>query len=162
MEQLIIFAIIAIVSALFNKSQKKEEPKQMPPFNKDAKIQPPVELKVEERKTQRPPLTTQSFEDFAQKFLGNNQEEKALDDIDNQHVKPVLGRMVEQTPSYLAPPLIPTEASIERRIMPDVARKKEVQETSTNSTFKLPTSNQALMQAVIMAEVLGPPKAKRK
>lgn len=152
MEQLILIAIIAIVSSLFGKSKNKEQ-QQMPPFDKNAKPQPPLFTNTEEQKTQRPTMKTQSFEDFAREILGGMQDEQPQKDI-----RPVEQDVEKQTPSYVAPPL-KTERQSYGRL---VAEKKDVQVTSINKTFELPTSKQALMQAVVMAEVLGPPKAKRK
>ncbi|MFJ7735338.1 hypothetical protein ACIQ2D_03250 [Lysinibacillus sp. NPDC097287] len=165
MEQLIIFIIIAIVSSLFGKSKNKEQ-KQMPSFDKDAKQQPPVVTNTEERKPQRPTINTQSFEDFARGFLGDIQEKQPGKHIREERMQPVEIEVAEQTPSYVAPPLIPTDSHNRKTDRPSFGRmasgKKEVNVTSTNQTFELPTSKQALMQAVVMAEVLGPPKAKRK
>ncbi|KOS67990.1 hypothetical protein AEA09_05075 [Lysinibacillus contaminans] len=162
MEQLILFAIIAIVTSLFGKAKNKDQ-KQMPSFDKDAKQQPPVVMNAEEPKTNRPTMKTQSFEDFARTFLGDVQDET---DVRKKRVKPIPVEVVEQTPSYVAPPLIPTEVPGRKMQRSSIGRmaagKKEVRVTSTNKTFKLPTSKQSLMQAIVMAEVLGPPKAKRK
>lgn len=165
MEQLILFAIIAIVTSLFGKSKNKEQ-KQMPTFDKDAKPQPPVFTNTEEQKHQRPTINTQSFEDFARKFLGDIQDEQPQKDIPKKYVQPVEIEVAEQTPSYVAPPFKPTDTHQRKIERPSIGRmatgKKEVQETSAHQTFALPTSKKALMQAVVMAEVLGPPKAKRK
>lgn len=49
MEQLILFAIIAIVSSIFGKSKNKKPQKQMPPFNKDTVAEPPVMEKAPHR-----------------------------------------------------------------------------------------------------------------
>lgn len=165
MEQLIIFVIIAIVSSLFGKSKNKEQ-QQMPSFDKDAKRQSPVVTKTEERKPQRPRVNTQSFEDFARGFLGDIQEKQPGKNIHEERVQPVEIEVVEQMPSYVAPPHIPTDSHNRKTDRPSLGRmatgKKEGHVASTNQTFELPTSKQALMQAVVMAEVLGPPKAKRK
>ncbi|MFJ7949956.1 hypothetical protein ACIQZG_00340 [Lysinibacillus sp. NPDC096418] len=165
MEQLIIFVIIAIVSSLFGKSKNKEQ-QQMPSFDKDAKQQPPTVTNTEERKPQRPMMNTQSFEDFARKFLGDTQDEQPQKHVREKRMQPVEIEEVEQMPSYVAPPLVPTDGQSKRSDRSNLGRmtagKKDVRVASTNQTFELPTSKQALMQAVIMAEVLGPPKAKRK
>ncbi|WP_242064711.1 hypothetical protein [Lysinibacillus sphaericus] len=42
------------------------------------------------------------------------------------------------------------------------AGKKVAEVTESQSAFQLPKSKKSFMQAVVMAEVLGPPKAKRK
>lgn len=162
MEQLIIFVIIAIVSSLFGKSKNKEQ-QQMPSFGKDDKPQPPVVMHTEESKPTRPTVNTQSFEDFARGFLGDMQGKA---DIREERVKPKTVEVVEQAPSYVAPPLIPTEAPSRATGRPSMGRmtasKKEARVMSANKAFELPTSKQALVQAVVMAEILGPPKAKRK
>lgn len=165
MEQLIMVVIIAIVSSLFGKLKNKEQ-QQMPSFDKDAKQQPPVVTNTEERKPQRPTMNTQSFEDFARGFLGDMQEKQPGKQIHKERMQPVEIEIVEQTPSYVAPPLIPSDSHNRKTDRPSLGRmasgKKEVHVASTNQTFELPTSKQALMQAFVMAEVLGPPKAKRK
>ncbi|QDP99342.1 hypothetical protein FOH38_01545 [Lysinibacillus fusiformis] len=170
MEQLIIFAIIAIVSSLFGKSKNnKQQQKQMPPFNKDEQPQSPVIMETEEVKPQRPTrptIKTQSFEDFAREFLGDRKAEKPKVEARESRVKPVEEKVTEQMPSYMAPPLIPTEPSSRSTNRPSIGRlasgKKEVNVATTNKGFQLPNSKKAFMQAVVMAEVLGPPKAKRK
>ena len=166
MEQLIIFAIIAIVSSLFRKSKNNKEQKQMPPFNKDEQPQPPVIMKSEETKPQRPTMKRQSFEDFAREFLGNTEAERPKVEAREVHVKPAEEKVREQMPSYVAPPLIPTEPSSRTSNRSSIGRlaagKKEVHVAGTEKNFQLPTSKKAFMQAVVMAEVLGPPKAKRK
>ena len=165
MEQLILFAIIAIVTSLFGKAKNKDQ-QQMPTFDKDAKQQPPVATRTEEQKPQRPTMNTQSFEDFARKFLGDTQDERSGKHIHEERVQPVDIEVVEQTRSYVAPPLTPIDAHNLKTDRPSFGRmatgKKEVHVASANQTFELPTSKQSLMQAVVMAEVLGPPKAKRK
>lgn len=165
MEQLIIFAIIAIVSSLFSKSKNKDR-QQMPPFNKDAKPQSPVLMDTEEQKTERPAMNTHSFEDFARKFLGDVQDEQPEKNLSKEYMQPAEIEVVEQTSSDVAPPPIRTDVPHRNKERQSYGRigagKKEVRVTSSNQTFALPTSNRALMQAVVMAEVLGPPKAKRK
>ncbi len=163
MEQLIILAIIAIVSSIFGKSKNKKEHKQMPPFNKDSQVEPTVIEKAEKALQQSRTAKPQSFEDFAREFLGEwkNEQPKV-----EQPKKIVEEKVNDEVPSYVAPPLIPSETvsrtsnreSIDRL----AAVKKEGDEAKSHSAFQLPRSKKSLMQAVVMAEVLGPPKAKRK
>lgn len=138
----------------------------MPPFNKDAKPQEPVLTNTEEQKAERPTMPTQSFEDFARKILGDLQGEQPEKNVRKEAVQPAEIEGSEPTPKYVSPPLIPADVPLrttERQSYGRLrAEKKEVPVTSSNQTFALPTSKQALMQAVVMAEVLGPPKAKRK
>lgn len=163
MEQLIFFIIIAIVGSLFNKSKNKEQ-KQMPSFDKEARPQSPVFTNTEEQRPQRPTMNTQTFEDFARKYY--SQDEQPEKYIRKERVQPVKMEVVEQTPSHIAQPLIPNDSDNRKTERLSLGRmtagQKEVHVASANQTFELPTSKQALMQAVVMAEVLGPPKAKRK
>ncbi len=159
MEQLIIFVIIAIVSSIFGKSKKKEQ-KPMPPFNKDSHVEPP---KAERTPEQRPASKPQSFEDFAREFLGEWKNEQPKVEEPNKNVEETVNKEV---PSYAAPPLIPTEKVSRTTNRESIGRlatgKKVVGVAKSQSAFQLPKSKKSFMQAVVMAEVLGPPKAKRK
>ncbi|MGE7111998.1 hypothetical protein [Lysinibacillus sp. NPDC047702] len=163
MEQLIIFAIIAIVSSIFGKSKTKKEHKQMPPFNKGSHAEPTTLTNAEEAPSQRPVVKSQSFEDFAREFLGEwkNNEPKV-----EQTKKIVEEKGSEEVPSYVAPPIVPIEsvsrASNRQSIGRLVNGKNNEAGTQSHSAFQLPNSKKSLMQAIVMAEILGPPKAKRK
>ncbi|MGE7675882.1 hypothetical protein ACQKMV_20285 [Lysinibacillus sp. NPDC094403] len=163
MEQLIILAIIAIVSSIFGKSKNKKEQKPMPPFNKDSHVEPPVIEKEEMTPKQRPTSKPQSFEDFAREFLGEWKNEQPKVEEPKKIVEETIN---EKAPSYVAPPLIPTEkvsrTSNRGSIGRLAAEKKNVVGAESQSAFQLPKSKKSLMQAIVMAEVLGPPKAKRK
>jgi len=158
MEQLIIFAIIAIVSSIFGKSKNKKPQKQMPPFNKDTVVEPPVTEKAPHRTGK-----AQSFEDFAREFIGDwiPEDEKV-----EEPKKFVEEQVKREIPSYVAPAVIPADIpsrSSNREGRGRLAAgKKEVQSVGTNSTLQLPQSKNDLMQAIVMAEILGPPKSKRK
>ncbi|MBG9477460.1 hypothetical protein [Lysinibacillus sphaericus] len=160
MEQLIIFVIIAIVSSIFGKSKKKEQ-KPMPPFNKDSQVEPPVIKRAEV--TQQQQSKPQSFEDFARGFLGEWENEQPPFEEPKKNVEKTV---IEKTPSYVAPSLVPTEkvgrTSNRESIGRLAAGKKVAEVTESQSAFQLPKSKKSFMQAVVMAEVLGPPKAKRK
>ncbi|MEK5332201.1 hypothetical protein [Lysinibacillus sp. FSL W8-0992] len=166
MEQLIIIAIIAIVSSLFGKSKNKKEQKPMPPFNKTAPSQPSTQMEVDEPKHRRPTAKKQSFEDFARGFIGELKAEFTTEDDTVKRLEPVREKVKEHVPSYVAPPLIPTEQSSRKTDRPSLGRmaagKKDISVATTNNGFQLPNSQKALVQAVVMAEILGPPKAKRK
>ncbi|UPW81996.1 hypothetical protein [Lysinibacillus sp. Ag94] len=160
MEQLIIFVIIAIVSSIFGKAKKKEQTTPMPPFNKDSHVEPPVKT---EMTSDRPASKPQSFEDFAREFLGERKNEQPKVEEPKKIVEETGNKDI---PSYAAPPLIPTDkvsrTSNRESIGRLAAGKKAAGVAESQSAFQLPTSKKSLMQAVVMAEVLGPPKAKRK
>jgi len=162
MEQLIIVVIIAIVSSIFGKSKNKKEQKPMPTFNnKDSHVEPPVIKKAEVNPQQR--SKPQSFEDFARGFLGEWENEQPKFEEPKKIVEETVN---EKVPSYVAPSLIPTEKvsrPTNRESRGRLAAGKKVERVAeSQSAFQLPTSKKSLMQAVVMAEVLGPPKAKRK
>lgn len=163
MEQLIIFAIIAIVSSIFGKSKTKKEHKQMPPFNKDSHVDPTTLEEAEAFPSQRPVVKPQNFEDFAREFLG---EWKNNGSKVEQMKNVVEEKGNEEVPSYVAPPIAPTETvsrSSNRQSHGRLEAGKNYKAgTRSHSAFQLPNSKKSLMQAVVMAEVLGPPKAKRK
>lgn len=60
MEQLIIFAIIAIVSSIFGKAKSKKPEKEATP-KQNTYVEPPASEELSRRAEK-----TQSFEDFAQ------------------------------------------------------------------------------------------------
>ena len=159
MEQLILFAIIAIVTSLFGKLKNKNEQKPMPPFNKSA--QSSSHMEVDEPTHQRRTAKRQSFEDFAREFLGDMTSE-----VQEKRVEPVQPKAQEPNPSYVAPPLIQTEPSSRKTDRPSLGRlaagKNDRPVAVSSNGFQAPNSQKALMQAVVMAEILGPPKAKRK
>lgn len=161
MEQLIIFVIIAIVSSIFGKAKKKEQT-PMPPFNKDSHVDPPV-IKKAEMTSEQPASKSQSFEDFAREFLSEWKNEQPKVEEPKKIVEETGNKDI---PSYAAPPLIPTDkvsrTSNRESIGRLAAGKKAAGVAESQSAFQLPTSKKSLMQAVVMAEVLGPPKAKRK
>jgi len=162
MEQLIIFALIAIASSLFGKSKTKKEHKQMPPFNKGSHVEPTTLTKAEEAPSQRPVVKSHSFEDFAREFLGEwkNNEPKV------EQTKKIVEEKSEEVPSYVAPPIVPIESVSRASNRQSVGRleagKNNKEAAQSHSAFQLPNSKKSLMQAIVMAEVLGPPKAKRK
>ncbi|MGG1215037.1 hypothetical protein ABHM93_01335 [Micromonospora provocatoris] len=166
MEQLIIIAIIAIVSSLFGKSKNKKEQKPMPPFNKTAPSQPSAQMEVDEPTHRRPTTKRQSFEDFAREFVGELKTEFATENATEKRLEPVREKVKEHIPSYVAPPLIPTEQLSRKTERPSIGRlaaeKKDISVATSNNGFQIPNSQKALVQAVVMAEILGPPKAKRK
>ncbi|GLC88570.1 hypothetical protein [Lysinibacillus piscis] len=132
MEQLIIFIIIAIASSIFGKVKQKSPQKAMPPFKMDAQVE------VSDT-TDKKIDSQRGFKEFAQTYL----QEKSQGTIETANVQSV----VETAP----------KPSRQR-----VIQQSEVTNTKDQATFAMPNSKKSLMQAVVMAEILGPPKAKRR
>ena len=156
MSGLIFPLIILAISAIINNASKnkKQNDKQMPPFNSKS-VQKPVHTPAQS--TERQPART--LEDFANEIFGQL----------NEKVKPA-PPVVEQP--LQAPPAVHAQVQ-ERVVPPSVARPKMRTEMSErplvtklkeqNDSFTVvPKNKKALMQAVVMAEILGPPKAKQR
>ena len=158
MEQLIIFVIIAIVSAVFNKGKKKTEPnkptKQMPSFGQQTV--PEKSKPVPEK--QKP--AARSLEDFANEIFGqlNQKEEQQQEPVPMNSVPDVNQVPEEVTNSR------PTFAgqNIRRSERPPLGERPLTQKLKQQEVKFVPTTKQQLIQGIVLAEVLGPPKAKRK
>lgn len=136
MEALIMMIILGLISSFFNKKEapKKKRP-AMPPFNN-----PPAAPSAEQ--TNRP----KSLEDFANEIFGQlNDKTKAA---------PPVQAPVEVVPA--APPVVQ-----ERTSRPPLEERPLVKKLKQESIQVVPKNQQQVMQAVVMAEVLGKPKAKR-
>ena len=166
MESIIIFAIIAIISALFNKDKKQPEKQkpskqQMPSFGQQTVPEKsrPVPGK------QRPAV--KSLEDFANEIFGQLNEK-----VEQQ--KPTQPRQ-SQTIPVVPTPTIETARQVaigqakaeerrsERRSeRPPLGERPLTKKLSQQSISYAPKSRMDLVQGLVMAEILGPPKAKRK
>lgn len=159
MEGLIIMIIVFIVSSLFNKGkeQPKKESKQMPPFSSQPA---PRKQEVQPKKSPDRPKT---LEDFANEVFGQLNE-KAQPILQKIEPQPLVPKPVEQPVMEPVQPVVNRrpENSTEARSSkerPIVAMAKQ----EAAQAFQVVPSNQRdLMQAIVMTEVLGPPKAKRK
>lgn len=160
MEGLIIVIVISIISALFGKNSKKEQPeKQMPSFGQ----QKNPEKSNPGQNHQKP--VAKSLEDFANEIFGQLNEKK-------EQVKPKVERKrpVMQKPKAV---VIQPEAEVQRvntsiesnrSNRPPLAERPvsvKVKALEKTANF-VPKSRQDLIQGIVMAEILGPPKAKRK
>jgi hypothetical protein len=158
MESLIIFVIIGIISALFNKDKVKPEQKkpakQMPSFGQQTV--PEKSKPVPEK--QKP--AARSLEDFANEIFGqlNEKVEQPRETVPTKSVPDVNIAPVEVTNSR------PTFAdeNVRRSARPQLAERPLTQKLKQKEVKFVPTTKQQLIQGIVMAEVLGPPKAKRK
>ena len=165
MESIIIFAIIAIISALFNKDKKQPEKQkpskqQMPSFGQQTV---PEKSKPVPQK-QRP--AAKSLEDFANEIFGQLNEK--VEQAKPQQQKPQQTRQSQTVP---VTPTVETARQVaieqakiaERRSeRPPLGDRPLTKKLSTESISYAPNSRKDLVQGLIMSEILGPPKAKRK
>lgn len=160
MEAIIIAIIIGIITSIFNKGKtetEKKPSKQMPPFSNQPA--PRQQKEVRPAQQQNRPKT---LEDFANEVFGQL----------NEKAKPV-----EQKVETVPP--IQVEKPIQRQMQPVVEQTSYSQSTNSNRVLTerpivqklkqqsdslqvVPSNKRELMQAIVMSEILGPPKAKRK
>lgn len=156
MEGIIIMVIVFIVSSLLGKGkeqQQKKESKQMPPFSSQPA---PRKQEVERRTEQKRP---KSLEDFANEVFGQL----------NEKAKPVSQRVDRELPKQVEKP-VEAARSIVEPVTEKINNARSLKERPIVAMAKkeaeafqvVPSSKRDLMQAIIMTEVLGPPKARRK
>lgn len=156
MEGLIIMLIIFVVSSLLGKGkeQQKKESKQMPPFSSQTA---PRKQEVEQRTEQRRP---KSLEDFANEVFGqlNEKAKPVVQKVEQERPRQVEKQVLElkQSVTDVRTDSLNSARSLKERPIVAMAKKEA-------EAFKVvPTSQRDLMQAIIMTEVLGPPKARTK
>lgn len=145
MEALILMIIFGLISSFFGKKdEQKKKSKPMPPFNN-----PTAPSKPAQQQKERP----KSLEDFANEIFGQLNEKKPTEkpvpvEVQAPIVEPVIERVkLKERPVSTRPPL---------------AERPLVKKLKQDSAFQVVPKNQKqMMQAVVMAEVLGKPKAKR-
>ena len=158
MEGLIIAIVLGIISSLFSKGKKdkdKKPTKQMPPFSNQPAPRQQKEVRPAQQQTPR-----KSLEDFANEVFGQL----------NEKSKPVVQK-VETVP--------PVQVEKPRQTQPVVEQTTRSQSTNTNRSLAerpivqklkqqsealqvVPSNQRELMQAIVMSEILGPPKAKQR
>lgn len=154
MEGLIIMAVIAILSRIFSnngdKQKKQKQSPAMPPFSNGKPQATYIEPEPVERPS-RPKLEVKSLDDFAKEVFGQLQEkvQKEQPKVAVDVVEPV-----ETAPVKTARPIFMERPELgEGRTIIQKERQKQ-------KGVQIPNTREDLVQAVIMAEVLGPPKAR--
>lgn len=149
MEGLIVAIIIGVISSLFSKDKKKEHPtKQMPPFSNQ---EIPQKWSPVEPKQERPKVKT--LEDFANEVFGQLNEKvepkkQVVREVKEEPVRPIMKEVVKKERTSTRPEL--------------GATRSLVQQAKRESLNVVPQTQQQLMQAIVMSEILGLPKAKQR
>ncbi|MER2106446.1 MAG: hypothetical protein ABS949_05865 [Solibacillus sp.] len=148
MEALIMMIVLGLISSFFGKKdQQKKKSRPMPPFNNPTAPQKPAPQQKERPK---------SLEDFANEIFGQLNEKKA-------ETKPVS----VEAPTPVFEPVV--EKVRERREVmrtssgrPPLEERPLVKKLKQEPAFQtVPKNQKQMMQAVVMAEILGKPKARR-
>jgi hypothetical protein len=163
MEQLILFAVIALISMLFKgKKETDEKPKkpkqQMPPFSNQPA--PPKRTPVSTQQQSKP----RSLEDFAKDIF--TQLEQSAEDAKKSFEKKVAPVVIEETvkvePEKVQRVAMSEQLEQRSSTRPPLEERPLVKKLNDEAAFNVvPTTQKELMQAIVMAEVLGKPKAKQ-
>lgn len=163
MEGIIIMIIMFVLSSLFSKGKaedKKKQTKPMPPFSNQSAPRPREEVRPSRVETRQP----KTLEDFANEIFGQlndkrNQQEPApvappaKMEAALPKVEPVR-QIVERSSEVVKEPK--RDRSLQERPIVQMIRQQEA-----NQLKVVPTTQKELMQAIVMTEIIGPPKAKR-
>lgn len=142
MEGIILIIILGIISSIFNKLGDKEVKKGMPTFGGGK----PIQTKPIKRKFLEP--KTYSLEDLTKEIFHPQKE----------NTKPYIEKIEEKTTSNTNN----VEFSKTNRINVNQQEKPAIQSKKQVEVSVVPTSKEALVQAIISSEILGPPMAKRR
>lgn len=152
MEGFIIMIIVFAISSLLNKNkeQSKKQTKPMPPFSSQPA---PRKQDVQPTQQNRP----KTLEDFANEVFGQLNEkakpfiQKAEQPLEVPLPKPEPVQEVVERKKIVEKPRMATERPLVRQL-----------EQQTEGLQVVPQNNKELMQAFVMSEILGPPKARKK
>ncbi|WP_108307109.1 hypothetical protein [Metalysinibacillus jejuensis] len=153
MEPLVFLIIAAVVSAIIDKSKKKEQQSPKPtPVQKVEPTAPPVkqERPVAMPKPLFPTEKRPTFEEFAREILGEL-EPKAP-------AEPKPAPILEPQPEPVMESVTRVRESMQERM-----EKSSVVDTTVKpiEVVRKSPKHQDLIQAVIMSEVLGQPKSRK-
>lgn len=146
MESLILFIIIALVSSFFSSSKKRHD-QSTPPIQKKHRQRPKIEIKT--------------LDEFAKEVMKQLTEEKE----ENQKNEPVMVDMKPQEPSPIQQQVQPVPNKIElkeRSNQTPVKMKETTSHPRVNHKLPFLSSKEALRNAIITQEILGPPKSKKR
>ena len=161
METIIVMIILGIISSLFSQNKKeKQKQKPMPPFSGQPSTKTSELPKTEERRPR-------SLEDFAKEVF------QQLNEKEN----PIPKQVEEKQPTVE----LPSTSKKEEVSKPDVSNRPVFNENRTSNRSFLakgreirdsikqreignvvPTNKEALIQAIIASEIIGPPKARQR
>ncbi len=165
MGTIMLMVAIFVISSLLNGNKKQKQQKAMPPFNNKPNTQnfdQPRQL--EQRKS-----TTKSLEDFASEIFQRLNDAANTQTFDNRREKledvksHTSAKVIEMQPlkQNTRPKFDENRSSV--RSTKEAASKASMDDIKKKEIGSIvPTSREALIQAIITSEILGPPKAKQR
>ncbi|CAM5221304.1 putative protein OS=Ureibacillus acetophenoni OX=614649 GN=SAMN05877842_102249 PE=4 SV=1 [Ureibacillus acetophenoni] len=171
----IIFVIIGIIFSIISKSKevKQQNHKPMPPFNNKpntTSFEQYPKLKVEPRKST---TTFKSLEDFAKEVFDqlNEKTNQPKDVFTGPQYKEVVVQPKAEpvTTAVKVEPTNPKNIVNKRPTLDENRSSKNTNRSIQKDPIQqneigsyIPTSKQAMVQAIIASEIIGPPKAKQR
>lgn len=160
MGTILLMVAIFVISSIFNGNKKHKEQKSMPPFNNKPKPQ----MFDLPKQTERKKSTPRSLEDFASEIfqkLNENSTTQTKETIEEIKSHTTVDKVENNPINSNSRPSLDVNRSVRsskenssKLSMGDI-KQKEI------GSF-VPTSREALIQAIITSEILGPPKAKQR
>lgn len=133
----------------------------MPPFNK--RQAPEVKRHTQEVKRPIENKPRKSLEDFAQEIFGQLEQKKAEVQKTVQRTAQIEKEVVKEQQQIIdAVPRAVSLAEVKEstpRIKIEETPRIQVMKAKETAIFTVPRTKQALAQAIVTAEILGPPKA---
>mgnify|MGYP003531939086 CR=1 FL=1 len=154
MEGLIIMLVMIAISSLFNKAKNKEQPKketqQMPPFSSQ-----PAPRTQPTRPNTRTQNRSKTLEDFASEVFGQLNEKTKT--VVQKVEQPIELELPKETPVQVIerPKMAQSKRTLTERPLTEKLKQQ------SEGLQVVPQNKKQLMQAIVMAEVLGPPKSRR-
>lgn len=176
MEGIILMIIFAVLGSLFSNKNKNKNDKQMPPFNNKPNPSPMEfddfnDKRFEEKK--KPIPTAMSLEDFARDIFDQLNHKNEPQKTNGRPTQTFEQPKVQQVQSDSRDLVSPSTNLRESRPTLDVTRSVRGKESEISKIKKdpikqteigsfVPKTRQALVQAIITSEIIGPPKAKQR
>lgn len=162
MEGILLMVAIFLISSFLNRAKKTKHQKPMPPFNNKPNPQMFDLPKQEPRKS-----TTKSLEDFASEIFQKLNEnvssqtfEKAKEKFEEKKTHTAVHEVEKNPINQNSRPSLDVNRSIRTTTRELTSNGSTVNQNEIGSF--VPTSREALMQAIIASEILGPPKSKQR
>jgi hypothetical protein len=160
MEGLIIAIVLGIITSLFNKGKKedtKKPTKQMPPFSSQPAPRQQKEVRPAQQQNPR-----KSLEDFANEVFGQLNEKAKPVDQKIETVTPIqVEKPIQRQPQQVVEQNTRSQSTNANRVLTERPIVQKLKQQS-EALQVVPSNQRELMQAIVMSEILGPPKSKQR
>lgn len=164
MGTILLMVALFVISSLLSGNKKTKQQKPMPPFNN----KPHTQMFDQPRQKESGRTTTKSLEDFASEIfqkLSDTTSTQTFDKTKEKLKDAKSHKSVNEVESNPTKPITRPTLDVNRsaRSTKDVASNYTSDEIKHKEIGSIvPKSREALVQAIITSEILGPPKAKQR